>query len=180
LLAVQMVGHNLAMAMLRQRPVGPRRRRPMALCGEAASHLLCSRRRGCAAHRTADGTRRARHGGRTGGGRRRRYGGQGMRVKTAEQSHAPRRRGWLKYGNPRRPFDCTPVRSRDACGDALSRTASAQSATLSDARWCSRKQRAQGNRNAFQYGLYTAEAIAERRLCLLIRQSRQTIEQLKG
>ena len=38
-----------------------------------------------------------------------------------------------------------------------------------------------GNRNAFQYGLYTAEAIAERRLLqLLIRQSRATMEQLKS
>jgi glucans biosynthesis protein len=38
-----------------------------------------------------------------------------------------------------------------------------------------------GNRNAFQYGLYTAEAIAERRLLrLLIRQSRATIERLKS
>jgi hypothetical protein len=38
-----------------------------------------------------------------------------------------------------------------------------------------------GNRNAFQFGLYTAEAISEKRLLrLLIRQSRATIEQLKG
>ena len=38
-----------------------------------------------------------------------------------------------------------------------------------------------GNRNAYQYGLYTAEAIAERRMLhLLIKQSRATIEQLQG
>ena len=36
------------------------------------------------------------------------------------------------------------------------------------------------NRNAFQYGLYTAGAISERRLLrLLIKQSRATIEELK-
>jgi hypothetical protein len=37
-----------------------------------------------------------------------------------------------------------------------------------------------GNQNAFAYGLYTAEAIRERRLLnLLIRRSRATLEQLK-
>ena len=37
-----------------------------------------------------------------------------------------------------------------------------------------------GNQNAFQYGLYTVEAILERRLLrLLIKQSCATIEQLK-
>ena len=38
-----------------------------------------------------------------------------------------------------------------------------------------------GNRNPFQYGFYTADAIAGGRLLnLLIRRSRATLEQLKG
>ncbi|HSP96988.1 MAG TPA: HGGxSTG domain-containing protein [Candidatus Dormibacteraeota bacterium] len=38
-----------------------------------------------------------------------------------------------------------------------------------------------GNRNAFQHGLFTADAMAERRLLRrLLRRSRATLEQLKG
>jgi hypothetical protein len=52
---------------------------------------------------------------------------------------------------------------------------------MPDARRCSGSGAPKGNQNAYQYGLYTGEAIAERRLLrLLLKESRATIEQLKG
>lgn len=73
------------------------------------------------------------------------------------------------------------MRRKDARWASLPRAARSESTTLPNARRCSWEWRAPGNRNALQYGFYTADAIAERRrLNLLLRRSRATLEQLKG
>ncbi|HSQ00004.1 MAG TPA: HGGxSTG domain-containing protein [Candidatus Dormibacteraeota bacterium] len=91
-----------------------------------------------------------------------------------------RRRGWLKRGNPSGDPSSAP-----RCGARTRSGNPCRAPRVRNRLRCRMHGGARGsgapigNRNALQHGLYTAEAMVERRLHYrLIRQSRATIERL--
>jgi hypothetical protein len=96
-------------------------------------------------------------------------------MKTGKQTHAPRSRGWLKYGNPAGDPSTAP-----RCGAKTRAGTSCKGPCVRGRQRCRMHGGAHGiggqpgNRNAWKHGEFSAEAKAQR------REARAVLRQVRG